>query len=132
MKSLATVTVVEHGTVRVASVVGEVDLSNVDVVGADLSAMVGPEVTGVVIDLSGTTYLDSTGIRLLFNFTAQMHTRRQSVRIVADSAIVRRVLVLTKLDAAVPFDRTVADSLAALAAGDDGAGAAAGADDPTR
>lgn len=116
MNPLATVTVTEHGTVRVASIVGEVDLSNVDAVGADLFGMVGPDVTGVVIDLSGTTYLDSTGIRLLFNLTAQLHTRRQSVRIVADSAIVRRVLVLTKLDDAVPFDATVADALAALAA----------------
>lgn len=130
MNSLATVTVVEHGTLRVASVVGEVDLSNVDVVGGALSEMVGPDVTGVVIDLTGTTYLDSTGIRLLFNLTAQLHTRRQSVRIVADTAIVRRVLVLTKLDAAVPFDRTVEDALAALEAGDDGAATPEGTDPP--
>ncbi len=122
MNALATVTVVPHGTVRVASVVGEVDLSNVDAVGESLFAVVGPDVTGVVIDLSGTTYLDSTGIRLLFNLTAQLHTRRQAVRIVADRAIVRRVLVLTKLDAAVPFDPSVEDALTALASGDDGPG----------
>lgn len=114
MSPLATVTVTEHETVRVASIRGEVDLSNVDAVGADLFAMDGPGVTGIVIDLSGTTYLDSTGIRLLFNFTAQLHTRRQVVRIVAHTAIVRRVLVLTKLDDAVPFDATVDDALAAI------------------
>lgn len=115
MNCLATVTVVEHGSVRIASIIGEVDLSNVDAVGRELFAMVGPEVTGVVIDLAQTTYLDSTGIRLLFNFTAQLQTRRQAVRIVADTTIVRRVLVLTKLDAAVPFDASVDDALAALA-----------------
>jgi anti-anti-sigma factor len=118
VNSLATVTVVDHGSVRVAGITGEVDLSNVDDVGRDLFAVVSPGVTGVVIDLSRTTYLDSTGIRLLFNLTAQLHTRRQPVRIVADTTIVRRVLVLTKLDEAVPFDRTVDEALAALTAGD--------------
>ncbi|MGZ4796930.1 MAG: STAS domain-containing protein, partial [Acidimicrobiia bacterium] len=78
---------------------------------------VRPELDCLVVDLSETTYLDSTGVRLLFDLAMRLQTRRQVLRIVvADAAIVRRVLILTKLDEAVPFHESIEQALAAVEA----------------
>ncbi|MGZ4676428.1 MAG: STAS domain-containing protein [Acidimicrobiia bacterium] len=117
MKPLARLTVETVGGVTVARLSGEVDLSNVDDVGATLLEAVRPELDCLVVDLSETTYLDSTGVRLLFDLAMRLQTRRQVLRIVvADAAIVRRVLILTKLDEAVPFHESIEQALAAVEA----------------
>src|SRR6185295_15227607 len=67
----------------------------------------------LVVDLTGTTYLDSTAVRLLFDLAVRLQARRRRLRlVVSDATIVRRVLVLTKLDQSVPFDTTVEDAVA--------------------
>ncbi|MGZ6910314.1 MAG: STAS domain-containing protein [Acidimicrobiia bacterium] len=117
MKPLARLTVETVGGMTVARLSGEVDLSNVDDVGATLLEAVRPELDCLVVDLSETTYLDSTGVRLLFDLAMRLQTRRQVLRIVvADAAIVRRVLILTKLDEAVPFHESIEQALAAVEA----------------
>ncbi|MGZ6927117.1 MAG: STAS domain-containing protein [Acidimicrobiia bacterium] len=117
MKPLARLMVETVGGVTVARLSGEVDLSNVDDVGATLLEAVRPELDCLVVDLSETTYLDSTGVRLLFDLAMRLQTRRQVLRIVvADAAIVRRVLILTKLDEAVPFHESIEQALAAVEA----------------
>ena len=57
------------------------------------------------------------GVRLLFDLAERLQSRRQRlVLVVTEAALVRRVLVLTKLDDAVPIHDTEADALAALVA----------------
>jgi anti-anti-sigma factor len=110
---LAHVTVTEQAGIPVVRLDGEVDLSNIDEV---RHAMFAPAEAGhscVVVDLTGTTYLDSTAVRLLFDLAVRLQARRRRLRlVVSDATIVRRVLVLTKLDESVPFDETVADAVA--------------------
>ena len=68
-----------------------------------------------MLDLTQTTYLDSSGIRLLFDLAERLHSRRQRfVLVVSEAALVRRVVVLTKLDDTVPLVSEVSDALAAL------------------
>lgn len=113
MKGLADVTVTEQAGVPVVRLDGEVDLSNIDEV---RHAIFAPAEAGhgcLVVDLTGTTYLDSTAVRLLFDLAVRLQARRRRLRlVVSDATIVRRVLVLTKLDESVPFDATVEDAVA--------------------
>jgi anti-anti-sigma factor len=111
---LAVVNLEEHGPVLVASVQGEVDLSNVDEIRELVVAAVSHDVECLILDLTGTTYLDSTGVRLLFELAERLQGRRQQLRLVVDDqALVRRVIVLTQLDQRVPLDTSVEDALAA-------------------
>lgn len=114
MTPLAEVTLHPDGGVLVARVEGEVDLSNVESVRATLVGAVSHDTELLVLDLTSTTYLDSTGVRLLFELAARLQNRRQQLRlVVADGALVARVVELTQLDQRVPVDRSVADALAA-------------------
>jgi anti-anti-sigma factor len=112
---LAEVRLEEVNGALVAHLAGEVDLSNVEVVRATIIDRVSAETDALVLDLSETTYLDSTGVRLLFELTQRLHARRRQLRlVVTDAALVRRVILLTKLDEQVPLHDSVEDALAAL------------------
>lgn len=109
--------------VAVVRVEGEVDLANVDRLDADLSAAIPNTLLGVVVDLSATAYLDSTGIRLLLDLRNRLHTRQQTMRLVAPtSSIVRRVLELTYVDETIPIDCSVDEALSRLGTGSPRAG----------
>lgn len=115
MSRLAEVTVERHPGAVVVAIAGEIDLSNVDEIRTALVEAVDHDTTGLVLDLGATTYLDSTGIRMLFELAHKMQTRRRRLRIVVtDQALVRRVIVLTQLEDRVPIDATVERSLLAM------------------
>ncbi|MBV8950889.1 MAG: STAS domain-containing protein [Actinobacteria bacterium] len=99
----------------VAHLVGEVDLSNVEEVRELIIGRVSQDTGALVLDLTDTTYLDSTGVRLLFELTQRLQARRRQLcLVVTDEALVRRVILLTKLDEQVPLHDSVDDALAAL------------------
>ena len=114
MTPLAEVQIQRDGTVVVARLSGEIDLSNVEPIRSALLDPVGQETDCLIIDLGATRYLDSTGVRMIFDVALLLHSHRQQLRlVVTDETIVRRVLVLTKLDQSVPFDPSVDAALAA-------------------
>lgn len=114
MKPLAQVRIDDLDGVLVAHLVGEIDLSNVDEVRALVIARSSQEAGALVLDLTETTYLDSTGVRLLFELAERLQSRRQQLRlVVTDEALVRRVILLTKLDEQVPLDTSVDAAVAA-------------------
>ena len=113
--NLARLEIEQRGRALVVRVEGEVDLSNADEIRDDVSRAVPHDAAGVALDLTATTYLDSSGIRLLFDLAQRLHARRQQlVLVVTDQALVRRVILLTKLDDAVPLYAKLDDALAAL------------------
>jgi anti-anti-sigma factor len=115
MNPLASVSLDGQGPALVARVEGEIDLSNVDEIRALVVAAVSHEIECLILDLSDTTYLDSTGVRLLFEFAERLEGRRQQLRlVVAEGALVHRVITLTQLDQRVPIDPTVEDALTAV------------------
>jgi anti-anti-sigma factor len=107
-----------HRSVPVCEVRGEVDASNVEAVLLRLEALVPQAAPGLVLDLSRTSYLDSAGVRILFELARRLRQGGQELRIVApsDGGIVRRVLVLTALADVVPVHDEVDEAVAAVQA----------------
>jgi anti-anti-sigma factor len=92
-------------------IVGEIDLSNAREVGAAIEAAVPPDLPDIVLDLSGTSYLDSAGIALLVRFGGRLRSRRQQVRIVAlEGSAVRAVIELAGLSELLPMSATLEES----------------------
>jgi anti-anti-sigma factor len=103
-------------SVPVCELRGEVDASNVDAVLARVLTQVHEGGPGLVLDLSRTSYLDSAGVRILFELARRLRREGQELRIAAppEGGIARRVLVLTALADVVPVHDDADDALAAL------------------
>jgi anti-anti-sigma factor len=115
---LANITMETRGATLLAHLEGEVDLSNVEEIRTLLVDAVSHETECLVLDLTATEYLDSTGVRLLFELAERLQGRRQQLRLVVNrDALVRRVIVLTQLDQRVPLDTTVDQAMDAVAQG---------------
>jgi anti-anti-sigma factor len=79
----------------VARMTGAIDLSNVDRLGRQVEDSVSNRARGLVLDLSGVTYLDSTGLRLIYRLARRLGDRQQRLRLVVpDDSRIRRVLTL--------------------------------------
>ena len=86
MTELPNVTIgVEDGIV-VASLTGEIDLSNATEITDALLGGVPNEALGLVIDLSDVSYLDSAGVRMLAELDHRLGWRAQALRVVAPEA----------------------------------------------
>jgi anti-sigma B factor antagonist/stage II sporulation protein AA (anti-sigma F factor antagonist) len=112
---LARLTFEESGEVVVAHVDGEVESSNAPELRSAIGNRLRHDSAGLVLDLSGTSYLDSAGVELVFELARQMRTHRQSLRLVVPvGAPMRRVLDLCDVDQVAPLDPTVDAALAAI------------------
>lgn len=96
------------GDVVVAHVTGEVDLSNAKSVTERLVAAVPNTATALVLDMAGTSYLDSSGVRIIFELAQRLRNRGQDVRLVVpEGANIRRVLMLTEVERVVPMSTSL-------------------------
>ncbi len=113
---LAQVAVERHGTVAVARLAGELDLSNATTVEDQVTRGLGGA-TAVAVDLAGLRYLDSAGLALLSRLATRIAGPGGALRLVVPpDAVVRRALWISGLAEAIPTDETVEAALAALAA----------------
>ncbi len=102
-------------SVPICEVEGEIDASNVESVFDQLVASASSDSPGLVLDLTRTVYLDSAGVRILFELARRLRTHRQELRIaVPADGIVRRVLVLTALADVVPLHADAESAAAVL------------------
>jgi anti-anti-sigma factor len=86
-------------------------MANADDVGSELRAAVGNE-SNIVLDLGPLDYLDSAGMRMLFDLSEWLAREgRQLVLAVALDSPVRKVLSITKLDTLVPVHEDVREAL---------------------
>jgi anti-anti-sigma factor len=101
----------------VAHLSGEIDRSNA----AELSERVTTAIAeegGLVVDLSKLAFIDSTGIRMLFELAAELESRRQSLRVVVPAGShLGGILDTVGLKQAAATDHTVGEAVAALANG---------------
>jgi anti-anti-sigma factor len=98
--------------VIVARLTGEIDLSNASEVGETLSAAVPNTALGLVIDLTATSYLDSSGVHLLFDLAERLQRRQQRLRVVVpEGRPIRRVLRIVELDDTVPVLASVDEAV---------------------
>jgi len=96
---------------QVVQVVGEVDLANAHDVLDLILGRVSKDTTHVVLDLSATTYLDSSGLAMLFRLADRLRTSRQDLRLVVpDGSPIRAVIELTSVDRVVRVDAAVSDA----------------------
>ena len=89
---------VELDADQVVTVTGEIDLSNAarvrDAIGAAL-----PDLPQVRVDLSGTEYLDSAGIAMLFRLAERLSYNRQELELLVPlDGPIRAIISLTRLD----------------------------------
>lgn len=114
---IAGLEVSERDGVVIAGLTGEIDSSNAAELKLALSERLPSAATALALDLGGVTYLDSSGIQLLFELGRRLSARRQRLRLVVpDGAPTRRVLDLCAIEAVAPLDRDLETSLRALSA----------------
>lgn len=103
--------------VIIASLRGEIDLANAKTVAGLIGSAVPNDATGVVLDLADVTYLDSSGVHLVFELNERLRSRQQRLTIsLPPDSRVGRVLELVNVKAIVPMEPSVEDALARLRA----------------
>ena len=103
MNALAQVAGEHRGTVAIARVRGEIDASNAGWIGARVRAMLTNRTTALALDLTGTTYLDSAGIALVFAGGEELRAHQQQLHVViAEGSSIARMLSLAGVDQAFP------------------------------
>jgi anti-anti-sigma factor len=75
--ALARIAVEQAGAVTVAAVDGEIDASNAADIGHRLRLLVDNRARALIVDLAATRYIDSAGIKLLFELGAALRERQQ-------------------------------------------------------
>ena len=102
------VTIAADDGVVVASLSGEIDLSNAAEITDALLGGVPNEALGLVIDLSEVSYIDSAGVRMLAELDHRLGWRAQTLRVVApEESRSRRVLEIAGLERVLSLDTTV-------------------------
>ena len=115
MPEICSLNVEERDGVAVATLEGEVDVSNADELGAELRMRVSNHVLAVIVDLSAVEYIDSYGLSFLFDLNRRLKTRQQQLRVVVpDGAHTRRVLELAGFMEVAGLDASVPDARASL------------------
>lgn len=105
MNGLARVEVEQVGPVCLLRISGEIDGSNAHDLSTEIEAAVPNGAPALVVDLTGTTYLDSAGVKLLFQLADRLQVRRRVLRLVVPpEAPIRAVLELTGLTKVVALE----------------------------
>jgi anti-anti-sigma factor len=115
MSDLARLSLESEGRVELARVAGEVDASNVDDLSQRLLEAVSNEARGLILDLTQTSYIDSSGISLIFDAAARLRNRRQEFRLVVPPrSFVGEVLAAVSMQDSVPIDEDLDGALKAV------------------
>ena len=78
---------------------GEVDGSNADDLAERIAAAIRNDALALVLDLSQVTYLDSSGVRLVFRLARGLRDRQQALHLVVPAGSrVRRLLDLAGVE----------------------------------
>ena len=101
-----------HDLAVVATLEGEVDMTNAEYVRDEITSQVPNDAHLLVIDLSTTQYLDSAAIELLFELSRRLIRRRQELRLVVpDESPLTRLLMLTDVGSVAPVHPDLAAAL---------------------
>jgi anti-anti-sigma factor len=115
VNDLANVRLAERAGQPVVQIGGEIDASNAEVIGRRIRDSVSNEALGLIIDLSGTTYIDSAGVKLLFDLAQRLDRRGLELHlVVAEPSQVADVFDLVALDTVAHRHPTLAVAAAAL------------------
>jgi len=102
--------------VVVARLTGELDISAAERTGRKIAEAVPSSARGLVVDMSGLEFMDSSGVSMLFSLARQVGSHRQQLRVVAPPGRpVSRVLQIVEFDRAAPVDADVDSAIAEIA-----------------
>jgi anti-anti-sigma factor len=102
------------GDTVIATVAGEIDGSNASEVRRAVAERVPSTARSLVVDLTRTAYVDSTGVELLFELARRLSSRRQTFTVVVPPGSgVRRVLELCDIGSVGSLVETREQALAA-------------------
>lgn len=104
---------VEHrNEVPVARPRGDIDVANATQLREELTACLADSADCLILDLSGTRYVDSAGMDMLFRLNERLRQRRaRLLLVIAPDSQLARLASIVALPRAVTIHETVADAL---------------------
>jgi len=116
LSDLAHVEIEQQDDVVVARLTGELDISVAESTGRKIAEAVPSSARGVVVDMAGLEFMDSSGVSMLFGLARQVGSHRQQLVVVAPTGRpVSRVLQIVDFDRAAPVREDVDTAIEALA-----------------
>jgi anti-sigma B factor antagonist len=88
----------QEGADAVVSLEGEVDLYTAPELKQELHRLVGDGATRIVIDMTGTTFIDSTTLGVLLSVVKRVRPEGGAVVLVCPDRNVKRIFEITLLD----------------------------------
>lgn len=99
---------IRNGRVIVARMPVEVEITQAPLLRGQLVRAVENRDLGLVIDLSATEYLDSSGVNMLFELGESLTARQLQMSVVMpEGGLVERVVSIVDLGSAMPIHRDV-------------------------
>jgi anti-sigma B factor antagonist len=95
----------------VVTAVGELDAYSAPTLQAHLDPLSQEPGVALVVDLSGVTFIDSTGLGVMVTSLKHVRATGGSLNVVATSPRVLRVFSLTGIDALIPVHATLAEAM---------------------
>lgn len=95
---------------KVVAVRGEVDLATAPTLKNRLLELVTAGATNIVVDLTATDFLDSTGLGAVVAAYKRVRAHDGQLKLVATSSRVKRVFEITNLDRVVPICASVEEA----------------------
>lgn len=92
---------------------GELDISSASGLREQLFDILADQAASLILDLSGLSFIDSTGISVLVAAERRAHELGGSLSLVGPQKIVARVLHITSLDRHFPIFPTVEEAILA-------------------
>jgi anti-sigma B factor antagonist len=96
----------EHRTLRLA---GELDITSAATLEAAVSRACSGGARSITMDLSGLSFIDSTGLAVIIHTSGLCSNRGCAFQLVRGPKAVQRLFELTGLDGVLPFIETEAD-----------------------
>ncbi len=100
----------------VVAVGGEVDLYTAPELKRELHRVLGKGARRIVVDMSDTTFIDSTALGVLLSVVKRVHPDDGSVVLVCPDPNVRRIFEITLLDRVFAIVESRGEAMAELAA----------------
>jgi anti-sigma B factor antagonist len=98
-----TVSSERDGVMHTISLTGELDLATVAEAEHELLRVESTDAPSIVLDLSGLTFIDSTGVRLLVSAHARSRADSHRLVLLRGPASVQRVFELCGIQGLLPF-----------------------------
>lgn len=112
---LADVSFSSDGDIVVASLRGEIDMSNAGELGETIGRGLTNDAMALVLDLTAVEYVDSAGIHVIYELHERLRTRGQDIRVViAPDALIGEALRLADVPRAVGVAESVDAALVSL------------------